>query len=95
MEYSKFQFGKPRLLEIKYKINESFNPQSSMNLEAVSQTIVKRAKDKKEAQVILVIKIYSEEKLSEVPFTTEISMMGNFRWTDEMEEEMANKLLRA
>lgn len=92
METSNFQFGTPKLLSVKYKLNENFTPPETMPLNLSSSTTVKRAKDKRVAQVTLAIKVFDEEKFSESPFFIEIVMQGNFIWSEDLEPK-AKKLL--
>jgi preprotein translocase subunit SecB len=46
------------------------------------------------AKVIFTLKIFDQEKLSEVPFFMQVSMKGFFRWDESMDEEIYKKLLR-
>ena len=96
MEYSRFQISQPQLLEVTYIINEDFNNSDNadnIKLEANSVTTVEMLTDDTGAKVIFTLKIFDQEKLSEVPFFMQISMQGFFRWDESMEEEIYKKLL--
>lgn len=97
MEYSRFQISQPQLLEVTYIINEDFNNSDNadnIKLEANSVTRVEMLTDDTGAKVIFTLKIFDQEKLSEVPFFMQVSMKGFFRWDESMDEEIYKKLLR-
>ena len=97
MEFSRFQISLPQLLEVTYIVNEDFknsNNSDNIKLEANSVTTVEMITDNTGAKVIFSLKIFDQEKLSEVPFFMRVSMQGFFRWAENMEEELYKKLLR-
>jgi len=97
LEYSRFQISQPQLLEVTYIINEDFNNSDNadnIKLEANSVTRVEMLTDDTGAKVIFTLKIFDQEKLSEVPFFMQVSMKGFFRWDESMDEEIYKKLLR-
>ncbi len=94
MEFSRFQLSRPQLLEVTYILNEDFDNSGNIKLEANSITTVEMSKDDTGAKVIFTLRIFDQEKLSEVPFFMQVIMQGFFKWDENMEEELYKQLLR-
>ena len=76
-----------------FGINENFNEEEYEGVEISGITKVKKRNGKNEAMVEFTLEI--GEKSSTVPFYIDLTMKAEFKWTNDMRNEMLDKLLKA
>ena len=90
---SRFKFKNPVLESVIFGINENFNEEEYEGVEISGITKVKKRNGKNEAMVEFTLEI--GEKSSTVPFYIDLTMKAEFKWTNDMRNEMLDKLLKA
>lgn len=93
MKKSKLQFKNPRLKKLSFEVNNNFKKDEKIELDIDSKTNINRTGNK--ANVSLTLNIFKKEDLEKVPFFIQIEMSGEFRWPEELEEELLNVLLNS
>ncbi len=91
---SAFQFTNPTLKELSFCINENFDNQSNHKVQVkmeMSTHIFKSSKPN-EASVSLTVEI--GEKSEKNPYWIKGTEQANFRWEDEVSEDMSERLLK-
>ena len=95
MKNSTFQFKDLRLLGIEYKLNPEYSAgeeSEEIQLEIASETIVRKSGT--DAKVILILNVFKERDIQQVPFSIQITMEGYFTWGQDLDEETCDRLLR-
>ena len=93
MKESNFQFNKPILKSIEYRICDEFNQEQEVTLHRHLCQNVIRIEGKNEAIVELIIEIGCDEKSINAPFCLKMTIGAGFRWNEELEEFKIEKLL--
>lgn len=90
---SAFQFTKPSLVGMEFAINQDFNNQGEQEVKINIGINVntKRNKAKTEAEVTIEVVLGGRE--GKDPYFIKASESARFRWKDEIEEDMVEKLL--
>ena len=89
---SEFQFKNPVLTDLIFEVNEDFDKQNKKNVQIklnIDISIEKR--ENKEATVKLSVKI--GEKSDKDPYFIKAVEKSDFRWSDEVEDNMVESLL--
>lgn len=97
MKESNFQFANPFLTKLKFDVNDSFLSQKKADndlfeMEHNFNTEIKRSKKENKAYVELSLTINEDNK--KAPFSLRISVASNFMWSDNMDEEMIDSMLK-
>lgn len=93
MKKSKFQFSNPNLIKLVFEINPNFNEKLFESLKLESQTKIIKTQGQNKANVEMSLDIGGMKK--EYPFVIKIIMASDFMWENELEEVLADKLLKA
>ena len=90
---SMFQFTNPALTGLEFGLNQGFNSKENKEVQIqINMSVsVNRNESRNEAEVTL--KIELGEKSPEMPFFITALETARFRWGEEMEEALVNKLL--
>ena len=89
---SAFQFTNPVLTGIEFLLNSGFSNQDNEEIQIKMNIAVNISKaDNNEAEVSLICEI--GEKSEKSPFWIKAEEKAKFRWEDEIDEELADKLL--
>lgn len=91
MKKSILQFKNPILTKVEYRINDNFNEEKKIRLKIDLATSVNKGDG--EAIVEILLKVFDEKILEEVPFFIEIGMRGKFEWEDSSDNDQIDKLL--
>jgi len=92
MKNSKLQFDNPKILEIDYRFNEGFIFDKQINMNTNAEVQVNKDISKRAADVLLMMRIFSEEDFSTVPFKLNMSIKTNFQWEPELDSIIDNLL---
>ena len=91
MKESKFKFKIPYLKKIFFQCNRDYDCEEiELNIKAT--TAVRKNQD--EATVSLDMEVFELEKIKEAPYYINIIMEGDFTWSEDLEEDKINDLLR-
>lgn len=90
MKPSKFQFRRPTVVEVIYKTNENFKPDSNKDISIAYRAKYKKSDDCR-AQVTVTLNIGEES--DQVPFFISITMEAVFKWDESMEATEVKSLL--
>lgn len=93
MKNSRLQFKNPKLLKLNYELNNSFKNDGYVNLDATSRTSIKKGNNI--AFVLLELKVFDNNSMSNVPFYIDISMEGEFFWDGGFSDKDIDKLLKS
>lgn len=93
MKESNFQFNKPVLKNIEYRINEEFDPEKEVKIPRNFQRNIMRAEGKNEAVVELTISLGNDEKSENPPFHLCLTIGAGFKWDNTLDEDTIGKLL--
>lgn len=93
MKESAFQFSKPILKKVEYKIFDQYEPESDTNLHRHFHRNIVRIEDKNEAIVELTVQIGCDERSVNPPFSLDITIGAKFIWDNQIDEEIVNSLL--
>lgn len=93
LKISKFQFSNPNLIKLVFEINPNFDEELFESLKLESQTKIIKTQGQNTANVEMCLDIGGMKK--EYPFAIKIIMASDFKWKDELEEALVDKLLKA
>lgn len=92
MIVSDFQFVKPYLEELTFKVNKEFAMQGSeLNMQNEFTTEIKKSTSENQANVRLTLESNADDP--HAPFYVRISVASDFKWGD-MSEEMVESMLK-
>lgn len=88
---SGFQFTNPKTKKILFQINENFDKSKYEGLPVSYDVEVSNIKD---ASAIATLQIMVGQENDETPFYINLSICTEFRWTDDVTDELLEKLLK-
>ncbi|WP_051196021.1 protein-export chaperone SecB [Clostridium paraputrificum] len=95
MKNSVLQFANPTLTELKYKVNKNFNSEGPIKLKIRLETRVNKCNENNSAIVEVRLKVFSKKEFEEAPFYIHVSMQGEFRWENDIDNKVLEKLLKS
>jgi len=90
---SAFQFTNPALSGLEFWINKNFNGEKDTKIQIRMNMSVKVAKKENLNEAIVELDVEIGEKNDDIPFYIKAIEGANFRWNDELDDNMIDKLL--
>ena len=90
---SAFQFTNPALSGLEFWINKKFNSEKDTKIQIRMNMSVKVAKEENRNEALVELDVEIGEKNDDIPFYIKAIEGANFRWNDELDDNMIEKLL--
>lgn len=90
---SAFQFTNPALSALEFWINKNFNGEKDTKIQIRMNMSVKVAKKENLNEAIVELNVEIGEKNDDIPFYIKAIEGANFRWNDELDDNMIDRLL--
>ena len=90
---SAFQFTNPALSALEFWINKNFNGEKDTKIQIRMNMSVKVAKKENLNEAIVELNVEIGEKNDDIPFYIKATEEANFRWNDELDDNMIDRLL--